>query len=83
MNIVVDGRYQIIKRLGKGGFAHTYLAKNLAAPGKPTCVVKQLRPKVEHPRMLQLFNPHSALQYLRQILVTKTRQFIDITDCKS
>jgi eukaryotic-like serine/threonine-protein kinase len=55
MNIVVDGRYQIIKRLGKGGFAHTYLAKNLAAPGKPNCVVKQLRPKVEHPRMLQLF----------------------------
>jgi serine/threonine protein kinase len=44
VNIVVNGRYQIIKRLGKGGFAHTYLAKNLAAPGKPTCVVKQLRP---------------------------------------
>ena len=56
MNIIVDGRYQIIKRLGKGGFAHTYLAKNLTAPGTPQCVVKQLRPKVEHPRMLQLFN---------------------------
>jgi eukaryotic-like serine/threonine-protein kinase len=55
MDIVVDGRYQIIKRLGKGGFAHTYLAKNLTAPGEPKCVVKQLRPKVEHPRMLQLF----------------------------
>jgi eukaryotic-like serine/threonine-protein kinase len=61
MNIVVDGRYQIIKRLGKGGFAHTYLAKNLAAPGKPTCVVKQLRPKVEHPRMLQLFKLEAAI----------------------
>jgi eukaryotic-like serine/threonine-protein kinase len=61
MNIIVDGRYQIIKRLGKGGFAHTYLAKNLAAPGKPTCVVKQLRPKVEHPRMLQLFKLEAAI----------------------
>jgi eukaryotic-like serine/threonine-protein kinase len=61
MNIIVDGRYQIIKRLGKGGFAHTYLAKNLAAPGKPNCVVKQLRPKVEHPRMLQLFNLEAAI----------------------
>ena len=61
MNIVVDGRYQIIKRLGKGGFAHTYLAKNLTAPGEPKCVVKQLRPKVEHPRMLQLFKLEAAI----------------------
>jgi eukaryotic-like serine/threonine-protein kinase len=61
MNIIVDGRYQIIKRLGKGGFAHTYLAKNLTAPGAPQCVVKQLRPKVEHPRMLQLFNLEAAI----------------------
>jgi hypothetical protein len=30
MNIVVDGRYQIIKRLGKGGFAHTYLESDCA-----------------------------------------------------
>lgn len=61
MNIVVDGRYQIIKRLGKGGFAHTYLAKNLTAPGEPQCVMKQLRPKVEHPRMLQLFKLEAAI----------------------
>ncbi len=61
MNIVVDGRYQIIKRLGKGGFAHTYLAKNLTAPGEPKCVVKQLRPKVTHPRMLQLFKLEAAI----------------------
>ncbi|MFM2303296.1 MAG: hypothetical protein RLZZ135_705 [Cyanobacteriota bacterium] len=61
MNIVVDGRYQIIKRLGKGGFAHTYLAKNLAAPGEPQCVMKQLRPKVQHPRVLQLFKLEAAI----------------------
>jgi eukaryotic-like serine/threonine-protein kinase len=61
MNIVVAGRYKIIKRLGKGGFAHTYLAKNLTAPGEPQCVVKQLRPKVEHPRMLQLFKLEAAI----------------------
>ncbi len=61
MNIIVDGRYQIIKRLGKGGFAHTYLAKNLAVPGEPQCVVKQLRPKVEHPRMSQLFDLEAAI----------------------
>jgi eukaryotic-like serine/threonine-protein kinase len=61
MNIIVDGRYQIIKRLGKGGFAHTYLAKNLTVPGEPQCVVKQLRPKVEHAQMLQLFRLEAAI----------------------
>lgn len=61
MSIVVDGRYQIIKRLGTGGFAHTYLAKNLTAPGEPKCVVKQLRPKVEHPHMLELLKLEAAI----------------------
>jgi serine/threonine-protein kinase len=61
MNIVVDGRYQIIKRIGKGGFAHTYLAKNLTAEGTPHCVVKQLRPKVDNPRMLQLFKLEATI----------------------
>jgi eukaryotic-like serine/threonine-protein kinase len=61
MNIIVDGRYQIVKKLGKGGFAHTYLAKNLTVSGEPQCVVKQLRPKVEHPRMLQLFRLEAAI----------------------
>jgi eukaryotic-like serine/threonine-protein kinase len=57
----VDGRYQIIKRLGTGGFAHTYLAKNLTVPGEPKCVVKQLRPRLDHPRMLQLFKLEAAI----------------------
>ncbi len=61
MDIIVDGRYQIIKRIGKGGFAHTYLAKNLTAPGEPQCVLKQLRPRVEHPRALDLFRQEAAV----------------------
>ena len=31
----------------------------------------------------QIYNPHSALQLLRHILVTKTRQFDDTTDRNS
>ncbi len=63
MDIVVDGRYKIVKRIGKGGFAHTYLAKNLTAPGEPQCVLKQLRPRVEHPRALDLFRQEAAILY--------------------
>jgi eukaryotic-like serine/threonine-protein kinase len=61
MNIIVDGRYQILQKLGKGGFARTYLAKNLTLAGEPQCVVKKLHSKVEHPRMLQLFRLEAAI----------------------
>jgi eukaryotic-like serine/threonine-protein kinase len=61
MNIVLDGRYQIIKRLGKGGFAYTYLAKNLTDPAKSTCVVKQLRHQVTSPWIMQLFRSEAQI----------------------
>ncbi len=78
MNIVVDGRYQIIKRLGKGGFAHTYLAKNLTVPGEPACVVKQLRPKIAHPRMLQLFDLEAKiLDRFKHSQIPKTQEYFE------
>ena len=43
------GRYQIIKRIGKGGFGYTFLAEDLTAVvEKRYCVVKQLRMDVYH-----------------------------------
>lgn len=45
-NQILGGRYQIIRKLGGGGFGQTYLAQDLHLPGKPACVVKQLKPKV-------------------------------------
>jgi len=44
--------YQIIKFLGKGGFGHTYLAKDLDLPGHPQCVVKHLKPQNADPALL-------------------------------
>lgn len=61
MNTILDGRFQIIKKLGQGGFAATYLAKNLAAPEKPPCVIKHLKPRVQHPRVLQLFEAEARV----------------------
>ncbi len=41
---MLDGRYQIIKVLGYGGFSETYVAQDTKRPGNPQCVVKQLKP---------------------------------------
>lgn len=46
-------RYHILKELGVGGFGQTFLAKDCDFPGEPWCVVKQLKPQVKEPWMLQ------------------------------
>jgi serine/threonine protein kinase len=46
-------RYKIIRALGRGGFGVTFLAKNVALPSSPLCVIKQLCPKVSNPVILQ------------------------------
>ncbi len=57
---LLAGRYEIIAFLKRGGFGHTYLAKDTLLPGQPTCVVKQLHPFRRDPASLQeaqrLFN---------------------------
>ncbi|MDJ0712866.1 MAG: tetratricopeptide repeat protein [Prochloraceae cyanobacterium] len=39
-------RYQIISKLGQGGFGKTFLARDLYFPGDRICVVKQLKPQI-------------------------------------
>ncbi|NJK35651.1 MAG: serine/threonine protein kinase, partial [Oscillatoriales cyanobacterium SM2_2_1] len=50
----VDGRYRIEKPLGRGGFGHTYLARDLRIPGEPHCVVKHLQPASNETDYLQV-----------------------------
>jgi eukaryotic-like serine/threonine-protein kinase len=42
---ILDGRYEIISRLGEGGFGATYLAIDRKLPDKDQCVVKHFSPK--------------------------------------
>jgi serine/threonine protein kinase len=51
---LLAGRYQIFKILGRGGFAITYLARNVYLPGQPLCVIKHLVPKFTNPSLLTI-----------------------------
>lgn len=55
------GRYEVTETLGGGGFAITYLAKDIMQPSKPLCVVKQLRPNQTHPRVIDFFSKEAAI----------------------
>ncbi|MEM6398935.1 MAG: protein kinase [Cyanobacteria bacterium P01_D01_bin.116] len=41
---ILDGRYEIISKLGQGGFGATYLAIDRKLPDKDKCVVKHFSP---------------------------------------
>lgn len=60
-------RYQIQRKIGEGGFGDTYRAIDLDLPNKPLCVVKHLRPKNPHPRILEFakekFNQEAQILY--------------------
>ncbi|MEB3288723.1 MAG: serine/threonine-protein kinase [Leptolyngbya sp.] len=43
INHTLGGRYQVLRRLGFGGFSHTFLAVDLHLPNHPRCVLKQFR----------------------------------------
>jgi CHASE2 domain-containing sensor protein/predicted Ser/Thr protein kinase len=51
---LLASRYQVVKVLGEGGFGRTYLAQDTQRPGRPTCVVKQLKPGRSDSQFLQL-----------------------------
>lgn len=53
-NLVLRDRYRSTRILGRGGFATTFLAEDEGLPGKPTCVIKQLRPVVTAPHILEM-----------------------------
>ncbi|MEH2387230.1 MAG: serine/threonine-protein kinase [Nostoc sp.] len=51
---LLDGRYQVVQVLGKGGFGQTYIAQDTHRPGFPKCVVKHLKPVTRSPEFLEI-----------------------------
>ncbi|MBU7586680.1 MAG: SUMF1/EgtB/PvdO family nonheme iron enzyme [Nostoc sp. TH1S01] len=58
---LLDKRYKIIKKLGEGNFGETYLARDHKRPSKPACVVKRLKPKHTHPKVMELFEQEAII----------------------
>lgn len=52
--LLLRDRYRVVQALGQGGFGATFLAKDESLPGKPYCVIKQLRPAASSPHVLQM-----------------------------
>lgn len=52
--LLLRDRYRVIRALGKGGFGATFLARDEILPGKPPCVIKQLRPSTDVPSVLEM-----------------------------
>lgn len=51
---IIQGRYQIEKKLGQGGYGITYLAVDIYLPSQPKCVVKQLNLQSDNPNIILL-----------------------------
>lgn len=60
-------RYQILEKIGEGGFGDTYRAIDFDLPGEPVCVAKHFKPKNPHPAILEIakekFNQEAQTLY--------------------
>ncbi|MGL5063941.1 MAG: protein kinase domain-containing protein [Microcoleus sp.] len=50
---VLNNRYRVIKKLGEGGFGLTLLVEDMQMPSRRCCVIKQLKPNTENPKIDQ------------------------------
>ncbi|KST63154.1 bifunctional serine/threonine-protein kinase/formylglycine-generating enzyme family protein [Mastigocoleus testarum] len=57
---ILAGRYELTRKLGGGGFAITYVARDILQPNNPSCVVKQLRPNQAYPEVVDCFEKEAA-----------------------
>jgi serine/threonine-protein kinase len=52
--LLLRDRFRVVKPIGQGGFGATFLAIEEKLPGKPPCVIKQLRPSSTTPYILKM-----------------------------
>ncbi|NEP16308.1 MAG: protein kinase [Leptolyngbya sp. SIO4C1] len=52
--LLLRNRYRVIGALGRGGFGATFLSRDESLPGRPPCVIKQLRPTAEASNVIEM-----------------------------
>ncbi|MBD1911183.1 MULTISPECIES: WG repeat-containing protein [unclassified Leptolyngbya] len=67
--MLIGGRYETIRELGRGGSGRTYLAEDTYRRGNPKCVVKKLQPTSKLP---------SVLEKARMIFDTGVQELYDL-----
>lgn len=64
-DLLLSGRYKIIKVLTSGGFGCIYIAEDTQRPGNPNCIVKKLMPARQDTRFMEvarrLFNTEAEI----------------------
>ncbi|HEY9657911.1 MAG TPA: protein kinase, partial [Allocoleopsis sp.] len=66
MGAILAGHYHVVRPLGSGGFGQTFLARDSHLPGKPLCVVKQFKPRLNSANLIaakRLFNLEAEVLY--------------------
>jgi serine/threonine protein kinase len=61
---ILAKRYLIKSVLGRGGFGVTFLARNIALPGQPLCIIKQLAPQFTDPQLMAIARQQFELEAL-------------------
>lgn len=51
---ILGSRYLVLEYIAEGGFGKTYLAEDTQLPGKDLCIVKQLAPSFNAPKLLEI-----------------------------
>ena len=54
MSVILNNRYRIVRTLGSGGFGDTFLSEDTHMPSARKCVVKQLKPSTNDPKVWQI-----------------------------